>query len=232
MDDIPIIPLTRLDLRFEPAPWRFAIERRAEIDAHFAKVQAVNTEIWNGRVLVLARGEFIDGVLRGAYLETDFASFLAARDWDFPDKSVRNCFAMAALRSSDGAFLLGVMAPYTATAGQIYFAAGTPDLSDVVGDTVDLERGVMRELREETGLAPPAAVPEAGWFATPYGQRLALMKIVQAREPADELCVRIRAFIASQEKPELVDVHIVRSAADLHPKMPRYVSAFIMSRLG
>ena len=40
MDEIPIIPVTRLDLRFEPVPWRFAVERRAEIDAHFAKLRA------------------------------------------------------------------------------------------------------------------------------------------------------------------------------------------------
>lgn len=231
MDDVPIIPLTGLDLLYDPAPWPFAIERRAEIDAHFAQVRARQPEIWNGRVLVLSRGGIVDGVFSGAYLETDFASFLAARDWDFPDKSVRNCFAMAALRSSDGAFLLGVMSPHTATAGQIYFPAGTPDPGDVVGGKVDLERGVMRELHEETGLAPPDAIPESGWFATPYGQRIALMKIVQANEPADALRQRIRDFLDSQEKPELADIRIVRGEADLHPKMPRYVAAFLMSRL-
>src|SRR4030095_3313051 len=99
-----------------------------------------------GRVLLLRRGTIENRVLSGAYLETDFASFIAWRDWGFPDTSVRNCFPRAALRSADGAFLLGQMGVHTATAGQIYFAAGTPDPSDIVGDTVDLEGGVMREL--------------------------------------------------------------------------------------
>ena len=143
MDDIPIIPLTRLDLRFEPGAWPFAVERRAEIDAHFAKLRAEKPEMWNGRVLLLRRGEIADGVLAGAYLETDFASFIAWRDWGFPDTTIRNCFPMAALRSADGAFLLGEMGPHTATAGQIYFPAGTPDPNDIVGETVDLERGVI-----------------------------------------------------------------------------------------
>jgi 8-oxo-dGTP pyrophosphatase MutT (NUDIX family) len=232
MTDIPIIPLTRLDLSFEPSPWPFAEERRAEIDAHFQKLRAEKPQIWNGRVLLLRRGEIADGVLSGAYSEVDFASFIAWRDWGFPDTSVCNCFAMAALRSSDGAFLLGVMGAHTATAGQIYFAAGTPDRDDLDGDTVDLERGVMRELAEETGLGRADAVPEPGWNAAPLGQRIALMKIVQARESAEALRKRIRAFLASQKQPELVDIHIVRGLDDLSPRMPPYVAAFLKSRLG
>ena len=140
--------------------------------------------MWNGRVLLLRRGEIAGGVLSGAYSEADFASFIAWRDWDFPDKSVRNCFPMAALRSSDGAFLLGVMGAHTATAGQIYFAAGTPDPNDIVGDTVDLEGGVMRELDggDRAWRVPTSRRSRAGPRRR-SGQRIALMKIVAgARE--------------------------------------------------
>jgi 8-oxo-dGTP pyrophosphatase MutT (NUDIX family) len=231
MDDIPIIPLSRLDLRYEPAPWPFAIERRTEIKAHFAKLRAENPELWNGKVLLFRRGQITDGSLTGAYSEVDFASFIAWRDWGFPDTSVRNCFAMAALRSSDGAFLLGVMGRHTATAGQIYFAAGTPDPKDIIGDTVDLEHSVMRELFEETGLTAEDAVPEAGWSAVPLGQRLPLMKIVQAHETAEALRDRICKTLATQAQPELADIHIVRSVDDLRPNMPPYVAAFLRARL-
>ena len=93
-------------------------------------------------------------VLRGSFLETDFASFIAWRDWGFPETGVRNCFAMGALRARDGAYLLGVMGPHTVNAGKIYFPAGVPDLDDVVGDKVDLARNVAREVAEETGLQP------------------------------------------------------------------------------
>jgi len=226
-----IIPLTRLDLRFEPAPWPFAEKRRAEIAAHFAKLRAAKPAMWNGRVLLLRRGEIAGDVLSGAYSEVDFASFVAWRDWDFPDKSVRNCFAMAALRSADGAFLLGEMGGHTATAGQIYFPAGTPDRHDLVGDTVDLERGVMRELAEETGLTLAEVVPETGWTAMLHGQRTALMKIVEARVSADALTERIRAFLSGQKQPELADMHIVRTLDDLRPSMPAFVTAFLESRL-
>jgi hypothetical protein len=229
--DIPIIPLERLDLRFEPAAWPFAIERRAEIDAHFAKLCAEKPQMWNGRVLLLRRGEMADGVLTGAYSEVDFASFIAWRDWGFPDTSVRNCFPMAALRSADGAFLLGVMGAHTANAGNVYFAAGTPDPTDIVGERVDLEGGVMRELTEETGFTRDDAMPESGWTATLYGQRIALMKIIQGRASADALAERIRAFLSTQQQPELSDIRIVRTLDDLNPSMPPYVVAFLKSRL-
>jgi 8-oxo-dGTP pyrophosphatase MutT (NUDIX family) len=229
--DIPLIPLTRLDLRFEPAPWPFEIERRAEIDAYFAKLRAAKPHMWNGRVLLLRRGEIADGVLSGAYSEVDFASFLAWRDWDFPDTSVCNCFPMAALRSSDGAFVLGIMGAHTANAGHIYFAAGTPDPNDVVGDAVDLEQSVMRELTEETGLSAADVLPEPGWTALRYGQRLALMKIVQARESAKTLRERIRTFLGNQQQPELSDIHIVRTVGHLNASMPPYVAAFLRDRL-
>jgi 8-oxo-dGTP pyrophosphatase MutT (NUDIX family) len=231
VQDIPIIPVSRLDLRFEPAPWPFANERRTEIDVHFAKLRTEKPEMWNGRVLLLRHGDIADGVLSGAYLETDFASFIAWRDWRFPDKTICNCFPMAALRSADGAFLLGVMGGHTATAGQIYFPAGTPDPNDVVGDTVDLERGVMRELTEETGLGAADVVAEPGWSATPLGELLALMKVVQAKDSAVTLRERIRAFLARQEQPELSDIHVVHGLDDLRPTMPPYVAAFLMSRL-
>ena len=231
MDDIPIIPLTRLDLRYQPGAWPFAVARRGEIDAHFTKLRADTPDMWNGRVLMMRQGGIADGVLSGSYLETDFASFIAWRDWGFPDTTMYNCFAMAALRAADGAFLLGQMGAHTATAGQIYFAAGTPDPNDIVGDTVDLERGVIRELTEETGLTLADVTPQPGWTATPLGQRIALMKIVQAREDAESLRERICGFLARQQAPELSDMHIVRSIDDLDPRMPPYVRTYLSAAL-
>lgn len=228
--DIPIIPVARLALRFDREPWRFARERRAEIDAHFAQLQRAKPQLWNGRLLLMREGEIAGGTLSGAYLETDFASFIAWRDWDFPDKTVRNCFPMAALRAADGALLLGVMAAHTASAGHVYFPAGTPDPNDVVGETVDLEGGVMRELTEETGLTAGDVTPEPGWTATPLGQRIALMKVMQSSENAEPLRARILEFLASQAQPELSDIRIVRGVGDLDPMMPPYVAAFLRSR--
>src|SRR5436190_1150363 len=135
----------QLDLKVGRTPWAFASEQRAEIEAHFAKVSEAKPEVWNGRVLLCRRPHADGDVYRADYFETDFASFLAWRDWGFPDKSVFNGFGAGALRAADGAFVLGRMAPHTANAGRVYFPAGTPDLDDIVGGSVDLAASVLRE---------------------------------------------------------------------------------------
>ena len=48
-----VFHVDRLELTFAPKPWAFAVERRAEIDAYFAKLQREKPAMWNGRVLLL-----------------------------------------------------------------------------------------------------------------------------------------------------------------------------------
>src|SRR6195952_1113861 len=142
-----------LDLKFEPRPWPFAEGRRADIAAHFA-VKQNEKPIWNGRVLLARNPVFAGAHFSAGYFETDFASFLAWRDWGFPDRDVFNGFGMGALRAADGAFAMGEMGGHTANAGRIYFPSGTPDLDDLNGSTVDIAGSVAREVEEETGLTP------------------------------------------------------------------------------
>jgi 8-oxo-dGTP pyrophosphatase MutT (NUDIX family) len=222
-----VIKLERLELAFAPRPWPFALERRDDIDRHFARLRQTTPELWNGRMLMLAEHRFEGAVLRGSYLETDFASFVAWRDWGFPEAGVLNCFAMGALRSSDGAYLLGVMGPQTVNAGKIYFPAGVPDLDDIVGDRVDLARNVRREVAEETGLGPDDYRADDHWVCVQTGPRLAMMKPIHAPEAAERLRERILMHLAREPEPELADIRIVRGPADLDAMMPPFVIAFL-----
>jgi 8-oxo-dGTP pyrophosphatase MutT (NUDIX family) len=227
MSGLSVVPVDRLDLAFAPWCWAFAKARRAEIEAHFAERRRRTPEIWNGRVLMMSRCELKGRTLSGSFFETSFAEFIAWRDWGAPDASVVNCFAMGALRAADGAYLLGVMAPHTSAAGRIYFPAGTPDLDDVSDGRVDLDANVMREVAEETGLGPADFVAAPGWHAVRSGSRISLMKVMQAKEPADTLRARILGYLAAEAQPELCDIRIVRSPADLVPQMPEFVGAFL-----
>ncbi|HLK82025.1 MAG TPA: NUDIX hydrolase [Xanthobacteraceae bacterium] len=228
MPDTHIVPVDRLDVGFAPFRWRFAETRRDDIAAHFAMRRQATPQLWNGRVLLMRDFAIRDGILRGTYFEAGFAEFLAWRDWNFPDSTVVNCFAMGALRASDGAYLLGVMGDHTANAGRIYFPAGTPDPDDVRGETVDLLGNVLRELAEETGLTDRDVAIASGWHAAVDASRVALMKCIDVPCPAPQARNRMLSHLARETQPELRDIRIVRSAADLDPDMPRFVTAYLM----
>jgi 8-oxo-dGTP pyrophosphatase MutT (NUDIX family) len=231
MDQAPsIVSVDRLDLRFEPKPWAFAVERRAEIDAYFAVLQREKPALWNGRVLVLHKRTLADGVFRGAFLETDYASFVAWIAWGHPSVDVYDCFGAGAILAADGGFLLGVMGAHTHNAGQIYFPCGTPDPSDIVGGKVDLDFSVCRELAEETGVVVAELDAEPGWTIAIDGALMCAIKVFRAKETADELRDRVLARLAREAQPELTDIRIVRNPGDFHPKMRRFVKAFLEHR--
>jgi 8-oxo-dGTP pyrophosphatase MutT (NUDIX family) len=224
--------VTSLDLAVQPWPWPFADQRRAEISAHFALKQREKPGIWNGRVLLGRHPVFAGDCFSSNYFETDFASFLAWRDWGFPDKDVFNGFGMGALLSNDGAFALGEMGPHTSNAGRIYFPSGTPDLDDISHGAVDISGSVARELGEETGLAPDQYRSEPDWHCVFTGPAMAMIRILHVDMTGDALRARIEANLALQQLPELSAIHLVRGTRDLTDAMPRFVTAFIEAQLG
>jgi len=222
-----IVALDEAQFAFAPWSWPFAQERARDVEAHFSARRARTPDLWNGRVLLL-RGFALQGAqLSGSFFETDFASFLAWRDWGFPEAGAFNCFAMGAIRSAEGAYLLGEMAAHTANAGRVYFPAGTPDPDDIIGASVDLAGSVLREVAEETGLTAEDFVPEPGWTAVLAGPRLALIKTLQAPARAAELRQQVIRHLAREAKPELADIRIVAGPGDLDPNMPPFVTAFL-----
>jgi 8-oxo-dGTP pyrophosphatase MutT (NUDIX family) len=231
MNDAPsVFHLDRLELSFAPKPWPFAVERRTEINAYFEVLCREKPALWNGRILLLHHQVVAQGVLRGQYLETDYASFAAWRDWGRPPAGVRDCFSAAAILTADGAFLLGVMGKQTFNAGKIYFPCGTPDPDDIVGGKVDLDLSVRRELKEETGLDVTEFEIEPGWTMVIDGPLIAQIKVLRSNKTAAVLRERILAHLASEKRPELADILIVRGPGDIDPSMPRFVNAFLASR--
>jgi 8-oxo-dGTP pyrophosphatase MutT (NUDIX family) len=223
--------ITSLDLPMQSWRWPFAEARRAEIDAYFAESQREKPQMWNGRVL-LGRNPVFDGDrLSASYFETDFASFLAWRDWGFPDPSVFNGFGMGALRCADGAFVLGEMGAHTSNAGRIYFPSGTPDLDDIRDGAVDISGSVVRELEEETGLVPGDYDSEPHWHCIYTGPALAMIRSLRVGLPGEALRERIEYNLAAQDQPELSAIHLVRGTRDLTSSMPRFVTAFIEAQL-
>jgi hypothetical protein len=223
--------VTLLDLRVTPRAWLFAQTRRDDIDAHFAAQQRDKPQLWNGRVLLGSNPAFDGERLSASYFETDFASFLAWRDWDFPDKDIFNGFGMGALRASDGAFVLGEMGGHTANGGRVYFPSGTPDLDDVRDGMLDIPASVAREVEEETGLAPHEYRAASHWDCIFTGVALAMIRMLDVDMPGEALRAKIEANLAGQSSPELCAIHLVRRRSDITAAMPRFVTAFLEMQL-
>jgi len=210
-----IARVDRIAARIEPYDWAFSRENEAQIAAHWAEISAGKPAMFNGRILLQHRAAITGGVFQARYFETDYAAFMTWRDSGHPGPALRNGFAMGALRAADGAFLCGRMSGHTANAGMVYFAAGTPDRSDVRQDgTVDLAGSVLRELAEETGLTEAEARVGEGWDAVFSPGRVAFMRPLTIDLPAEEARALMLSRMAGLEEQELDDIVILRSAAD------------------
>lgn len=224
-----IVALERIEARVEPYDWAFARENADAIAAHWARISAGKPAMFNGRVLLQHRAAIRDGVFEAGYFEADYAAFMTWRDAGHPGPVVRNGFAMAALRASDGAFLCGRMGAHTANAGKVYFAAGTPDREDVRPDgTLDLAGSVTRELGEETGLRLDEIAVGEGWTALIEEGRVAFMRQVSVALPADAARDLMLERMKALEEEELSDIVVIRRLADTQAHdMPGFMQRYL-----
>lgn len=232
--EMRIFEVDRLDCRFVAHQWRFADERAAEMDAFWAGRVAANPSLYDGPVLLASHVRDVtesDGarVLRMELFETRFSRFMAWRDLGCADPTVFNCFSMAAVCSSDGAFLLGEMGPGHSSEGQIYFPGGTPDRDDIVADgRVDLAGSLTRELAEEAGLRVDDGRIQSNWTIIAEKQRIACIRRVDMAQTAAALREEVRRFIASEENPELCDAHFLSRQEELaDPRLPGFMIGYL-----
>ncbi len=226
---IVITPVTSVTARLLPGGWQWAETNAEPIAENWRRIATGRPGLFDGRVL-LCRSASLDGShLSLGYCEVAYSAFIGCRDMGWPDAGMANCFAMAALRSADGAYLLGEMGAQTANAGKIYFPAGTPDLDDVTAEgEVDLAGSVFRELEEETGLAAAEVDAGTAWTMVRDGPRIALMRETRSPLPAAALKALIVERLAGQADPELSAIHVAFRAGDIaRERMPPFMAAFL-----
>ena len=210
-----IVEVRAIDCRIAPYEWDFARDERARIDAHWAETLVAKPALFDGRVLVFHALDLEGDTIAGSCFETSYKAFLSWRDFAFPGAPVVNAFAMPALRSIDGAFMLGEMSVTTANGGRLYFPAGTPEPSDADADgRVDFDANILRELAEETGLTAAEITLASTWTVVFAGPLVAFMKVAQSRLTAAALQDRVIAFNATVSEPELARLVPVRGRDD------------------
>lgn len=208
-------PVAGFDMTLGGAHWPFLDTHADGIARHWAARSAANPALFDGRVLIAREAEVNADVVRGGFVEAPFSALLYWRHLGFPLAGAFNCFGAAAVRSRDGAVLLGVMAPDTANAGRLYFPCGTPDREDVAGTKVDIDGSLLRELKEETGLGADLVRPTAQHWLVRDGALACCARLVEVGLDADALARRVRGHLAAEASPELADVAMVRRVADL-----------------
>ncbi|MBI2717449.1 MAG: hypothetical protein HYX36_01625 [Rhizobiales bacterium] len=219
--------LTGLDLRLGQGSWDFAEAEKPRIEDHWRKRLAENPHLWNGEVLICRTAAVTGGMLAAEFSVSDYASFLAWRDWGFPDPSARNCFGVPAVLSADGALLFGVMGARTLNAGKVYPPSGTLERRDVRADgTVDIRHSMHVELAEETGL--DAGEAEAGpLFAIFDGQRLAVVEAYRFAEDFGGLAARFARHQETDAEAELAAIEAIRGTSQIDSRMPLYAQEII-----
>jgi len=68
---------------------------------------------------------------------------------------------------------------------------------------------------------------EPGWTMAVDGALIAQIKVLRSNETATALRRRILEYLASEERPELSDIRIVRGPGDFDPAMSGYAIAFL-----
>ncbi len=124
---------------------------RSEIEANWQRMEQAKPFLFNGTVLLAGRVQLIDGRLSVEVHKTPFSTLMWWRD-NFDKTPYVHTVSMAFPVTVDGEIVAIRMAEHTANAGRVYCASGTLDESDLVGNAVDVEANMERELLEETGL--------------------------------------------------------------------------------
>ncbi len=196
--------------------WPYAVAEADAIDRHWQRRSSENPALFNGVIHMLRTATVEADHFDGAFLRTNFKSYLYWREQGFPAAGIRDAFGSALLRSREGHVLLGRQGGGNLNAGQAYLPGGFIDHRDVAANgAIDIDGSILRELHEETALEPAEFEVRPGYIVTFSGPLLSIGLELQSSLDAATLRTRILSHIAREKNSELTDILIVRSPSDL-----------------
>ena len=211
-----VLRVAECRLRVGLRSWAYAQAHRAEIMAEFEHQCAMNPGYFNGQIFILLDHRVEQDTLVGEFAAADFWSFVYWRSRDHADDSVRDCFGCAMVRSCEGHVLLGVQAGGHLNAGRAYCPSGFIDPADVRRDgAIDIDGSITREIAEETGLELRGLTRSPGYVLVAAGASIAIGVEYWTKLPTEQLRVEVLVNLARQSDPELADILLVRSPAEL-----------------
>ncbi len=203
------------ELKVVDADWPFARAHAAQIDAYWQRRSAENPAYFNGRIYMMGAHRIADGVLHGTLFPVEFKAFLYWKDHGAPDRSVRDAFGSALIRSDDGAVLLGRQRAGHLNAGLVYLPGGFIDDRDIANGAVDIRASVLREVEEETGLEARTLAVSEGFLVTTVGMHVSIAVELTGDGDAEVLLSRIREALGRQSDAELDEILAVKTVQDM-----------------
>jgi 8-oxo-dGTP pyrophosphatase MutT (NUDIX family) len=214
-------------------PWPFALQNADAITADWERRQAQIPRMFDGTIYLLRDHALVGEELTGTFFKTDFKTLLYWRHHRLAQtETVRECFGSSVIRSAEGHVLLGRQGPGQLNSGRIYPPSGLIDGEDVRAGCIDIEANILRELGEETGLAPQSLRRVPGYVVTFVGVQIAVGAEWRSALSAEELRAHMLDLIGRQSEPELDDIVIARTGADIDEHtMPAHACALLRSLL-
>lgn len=227
------VRIARCALTISEDSWPYAVREAARIAAHWDEARAARPKLFDGKVFLLRDLALDDATANATYVRADFKSFVYWREQGYPDRSVRDGFGSSVIRSAEGHVLLGVQGEGYLNAGRAYPPGGMIDVRDTARDVIDIDASIARELAEETGLEPAGLVRAPGYVLTQCGALVSIAIEWRSVLTAADLRASILAHVRRQAAPELADVVIVRTVAEIDdPRVPDYARALLRLVLG
>lgn len=186
-----IFPVKDISLAVVDGEHPFHLQQRQAAEENWAREVARNPAFFNGRLILQRKLSYEDGVIRGEAQFVPYSTFLW---WRRQAVSVTGAhlFGLPVLISSDNALVAIRMSQTTANPGQVYFAAGSMDATDIRDGHADLLGNMHREVMEETGLRLEEAEADPLFFGSYQNRRVAIYRCFRFNMTAEEMAETIR----------------------------------------
>lgn len=206
-----------LNVSLKPLP--FERNNTIEIARHWQGAKSDNPALFNGRIFMASAFAISGQTVQATCHAVNFATLMYWRDRLDTD-GTQNIFGNIVLRASDGALVMGRMAPHTSIAGKVCYPGGSFDDADVRDGLIDASACATRECLEETGIRPDAYTLADGFVVCSDDRMIAVSRIGELKIEAEAARAQILRFMDRENVPEFDDIIIVRSTSDAERLIP------------
>lgn len=212
--DVPrnvILPVERCLLVLDNSHHPFETRNLRAIEENWLREKDSQPALFDGKVVLLSRLTYGDGVLGGTCHLVRFATLMFWRRLGSTVEA-QHIYAQAAPVTAEGALLAVRMGGHTANARKVYFASGTFEPEEFGGGNADVEGNMGREVAEETGLDLLSARPSGKLHLMWRETGVVLFRRYVFDKTAAELEAWVERFVAAEADPEIDGPVIIRGA--------------------